>query len=74
MSSNKLDLTIKELRQKAESSNPNTRAAAKSVLDDCTKRDKQREKMGLPPIYGKALTSRPGVTTYDARDHARGAK
>jgi len=69
----KLDDKIAQLRKQAESTNPVTKAAAKSVLADCTKRDKQREKMGLPPIYGKALTAREGVTTYDARDHAIGA-
>ncbi|MES1176497.1 MAG: hypothetical protein ABUL62_19390 [Myxococcales bacterium] len=65
----KLDDKIKELRALEASSNPGVRNAARATIDEAKKRDAQREKMGLPPIYGKALTDREGTTTYDARDH-----
>ncbi|MEI9951856.1 MAG: hypothetical protein WDO74_23455 [Pseudomonadota bacterium] len=68
-----LAIAIHHLRAVAEDPNDPKRHVAKNVLDDCAKRDKQRERMGLPPTFGKALTSRPGVSTFDARDHAIGA-
>jgi hypothetical protein len=63
-----LDDKLRELRRLEQSKNQNTKLAARAVLADCKARDAQREKMGLPPIYGKALNAREGVTTYDARD------
>lgn len=75
--STRLDDKIKELRALEASSNPTVRNAARATIDEAKRRDKQRERMGLGPIFGKALTEREGITTYDARDHVnaiRGTK
>ncbi|MEI9954503.1 MAG: hypothetical protein WDO74_37435 [Pseudomonadota bacterium] len=64
-----LSLAIHHLRQVAEDTTDPKRAVAKNVLASCAARDKQRERLGLKPVFGSTLTDRPGVTTYDARDH-----
>jgi hypothetical protein len=67
-----LEQKIATLKAQADSSNPDIRAKAKAVIADMRARNAQRARMMLSDLF-PGLDARPGLTTYDARSHQRGA-